>query len=131
MTLKVTDINALKKIAEGEVVELPGFSETPFIVRLRQPSLVGLVANGKIPNHLMGIATSLFNNDTKRLEKELESEKGVKGMHEIMTIMAENCLIEPTMEDIRNAGVELTDIQLTAIFNYSQRGAKVLEQFRI
>ena len=48
-----------------------------------------------------------------------------------MTIMAENCLIEPTMEDIRNAGVELTDIQLTAIFNYSQRGAKVLEQFRI
>lgn len=131
MTLKVTDINALKKIAEGEVVELPGFSETPFIARLRQPSLVGLIANGKIPNHLMGIATSIFNNDTKRLEKEIETEKGIKGMHELMTIMAENCLIEPTMEDIKNAGLELTDIQLTAIFNYSQRGAKVLEQFRI
>lgn len=131
MTLKVTDINALKKIAEGEVVELPGFSETPFIARLRQPSLVGLVASGKIPNHLMGIATALFNNDTKRLEKELDGEKGIKGMHQMMTIMAENCLIEPTLADIKEAGLELTDIQLTAIFNYSQRGAKVLEQFRI
>lgn len=131
MTLKVTDIKALKKIAGGEVVELPGFSETPFVARLRQPSLVGLVASGKLPNHLIGVATALFNNDTDKVEKTLETQKGIANLYEIMEIMAENCLMEPTLAEIKEAGLELTDIQLTAIFNYSQRGAKALEQFRI
>lgn len=129
--MKVTNLKDLKNISKGEVVELPSFSETPFIARLRQPSLVGLVANGKMPNHLIGLATSLFNGDSNKVDKTLESQKGIKDLYEIMLVIAEECLIEPTMQDIREAGLELTDIQLTAIFNYSQRGAKVLENFRI
>ncbi len=128
--MKVTNLKDLKNISKGEVVELPSFSETPFIARLRQPSLVGLVANGKMPNHLIGLATALFNSDTAKVNKTLESQKGIKELYEIMLVVAEECLIEPTMQDIKEAGLELTDIQLTAIFNYSQRGAKVLENFR-
>ena len=30
----------------------------------------------------------------------------------------------------QEAGLELSDIQLTSIFNYSQRGSKVLQSFR-
>ena len=130
MDLKVTDINALKEIAKGEVVELPGFSSTPFIARMRQASLVGLVSSGKIPNKLLGLATALFNGDTDKVSKHLEKKEGIEGMHEIMTVMAEACLIEPSMADIREAGLELSDIQLTAIFNYSQRGVNALEMFR-
>ena len=51
-------------------------------------------------------------------------------MYEIMKIMANACLVEPSLKDIEEAGLELTDIQLTAIFNYSQRGLNGLESFR-
>ena len=128
--MKVTNLKDLKNIAKGEVVELPSFSETPFVARLRQPSLVGLVANGKMPNHLIGLATALFNADNDKVNKITETQKGIKELYELMLVVAEECLVEPTMNDIREAGLELTDIQLTAIFNYSQRGAKVLESFR-
>ena len=130
MDLKVTSLKDLKKIAEGEVVELPGFSGTPFVARLRQASLVKLVSGGKIPNKLLGIATALFNSDTDRLNKELQKKEGIEGLHEIMSAMAEACLIEPSMQDIKDAGLELSDIQLSAIFNYSQQGVNGLEMFR-
>ena len=128
--MKVTNLKDLKNIAKGEVVELPSFSETPFIAKLKQPSLVGLVASGKMPNHLIGLATALFNADSDKVNKITETQKGIKELYELMLIVAEECLVEPTMNDIREAGLELTDIQLTAIFNYSQRGAKVFESFR-
>ena len=128
--MKVTNLKDLKAIAKGEVVELPSFSETPFIAKLKQPSLVGLVASGKMPNHLIGLATALFNADSDKVNKITETQKGIKELYELMLVVAEECLVEPTMNDIREAGLELTDIQLTAIFNYSQRGAKVLESFR-
>lgn len=130
MSLQVTDINKLKEIAKGEVVELPGFSSTPFVARLRQASLVNLVANGKIPNKLLGLATTLFNSDSEKLNKHLEKKDGITDMYEIMKIMANACLVEPTLADIEEAGLELSDIQLTAIFNYSQRGVDGLEPFR-
>ena len=130
MSLKVTNINDLRKIAEGEVVELPGFSGAPFVARLKQASLVKLVSSGRIPNKLLGIATALFNSDTDKLNKELEKKEGIQGLHEIMSAMAEACLVEPTMKDIEDAGLELRDIQLSAIFNYSQRGVEGLETFR-
>ena len=128
--MKVTNLKDLKNIAKGEVVELPSFSETPFIAKLKQPSLVGLVASNRMPNHLIGLATALFNADSDKVNKITETQKGIKELYELMLIVAEECLVEPTMNDIREAGLELTDIQLTAIFNYSQRGAKVLESFR-
>lgn len=128
--MKVTNLKDLKNIAKGEVVELPSFSETPFIAKLKQPSLVGLVASNKMPNHLIGLATALFNADSDKVNKITETQKGIKELYELMLVVAEECLVEPTMNDIREAGLELTDIQLTAIFNYSQRGAKVLESFR-
>ena len=128
--MKVTNLKHLKNIAKGEVVELPSFSETPLIAKLKQPSLVGLVASGKMPNHLIGLATALFNADSDKVNKITETQKGIKELYELMLVVAEECLVEPTMNDIREAGLELTDIQLTAIFNYSQRGAKVLESFR-
>ena len=128
--MKVTNLKDLKNIAKGEVVELPSFSETPFVARLRQPSLVGLVANGKMPNHLIGLATALFNADNDKVNKITETQKGIKELYELMLVVADECLMEPTLKDIQEAGLELSDIQLTSIFNYSQRGSKVLQSFR-
>ena len=51
-------------------------------------------------------------------------------MLEILEIMAEAALVEPTYDDIKNAGLELADDQLTAIFNYTQDGVAALNLFR-
>ena len=39
-------------------------------------------------------------------------------------------MIEPTYDDVINAGLELSDDQMMAIFNYTQSGVKALENFR-
>ena len=58
---EVTSLADLQVYAQGQVVELPGFfSEEPFVVRLRRPSLLALTKSGKIPNALLSAANELF-----------------------------------------------------------------------
>jgi len=44
--------------------------------------------------------------------------------------VAKEAFAEPTYAEIEAAGLELTDAQLLAVFNYTQSGAKALEPFR-
>ena len=44
--------------------------------------------------------------------------------------MGKASLEEPSFDDIKEAGLELTDEQMMAIFSYSQEGVKALESFR-
>lgn len=39
-------------------------------------------------------------------------------------------LVAPSWEDLQNAGVSLTDLQLLTIYNYSQTGVDTLRRFR-
>ena len=47
-----------------------------------------------------------------------------------MDIIATAALIQPSMEEIKSVGLELSDDQMMAIFNYTQAGVKALESFR-
>ena len=38
--------------------------------------------------------------------------------------------MEPSLAEIESVGLELTDDQMMALFNYSQVGTKALESFR-
>lgn len=38
-------------------------------------------------------------------------------------------LVEPTLDQIEECGLKLTDEQLTVLLNYSQQGVKDLERF--
>ena len=51
-------------------------------------------------------------------------------MYDIMHIICESALIQPSMQEIEGAGLQLSDDQMMAIFNYSQAGVKALESFR-
>lgn len=127
-TLKITSLSDLQKVAQGEIVELPGFTESiPFVARLGRPSMLKMVGDGKIENSLLNTATSIFNGTTEG--KEDKNEDFLKEMYNVMRKFADACLLEPTLEDVEGAGVELTDEQLMAIFNYSQRGVSALEKF--
>lgn len=127
--ISVTSVADLEKYAAGQVVELPEFAEgQPFVVRLRRPSMLSLVKNGKIPNTLLSSANSLFSTGSQSFDAE--DPDAMKEMMGILDIVCEASLVEPTYEQIKSAGIELTDEQLMAIFSYSQQGVKALESFR-
>lgn len=127
--LKITSVTDLESYAKGVLVQLPDFSECqPFVARVKRPSMIALAKSGKIPNSLLGTASQLFSGQAKASSGK--SEKMLSDMYDVCRIICEASLVEPTLADIDAAGLELTDEQMIAIFNYSQTGAKALESFR-
>ena len=123
-----TGILELRGYVNGAVVELPPFAEgQPFVVRLRRPSMLVLAKSGKIPNSLLDTASGLFMNDSEGL---MANEGMLGDIYSVMNIVAEAAMVEPTFEQVNQAGLELTDEQLMTIFNYAQSGVKALKSFR-
>lgn len=128
MELKVSTIQELLKVSQGELVSLPPFKEgTSFVVRMKRPSMMNLVKTGKIPNSLVKSASKLFNG--KGVDDR--NDKAMSQAFDVFEVLCESALMEPTFKELKDAGIELTDEQLMAIFNYTQRGIKALEPFRI
>ena len=127
--LKVTDLNDLIKSASGEIVQLPGFTEdVPFFARVRKPSLLGLVKTGKIPNSLLIKTNELFMQDGAGFDTD--DANMMADLCDVLDVIAQETLVEPTYKELKDNGVELTDQQRTALFSYSQQGIKALEPFR-
>lgn len=130
-TLKVVSLNELRKIAQGELVELPSFvAGVPFVARMRRPSLQSMAKSGKIPNPLLTKANELFFRGMDKTEVDLEDEELLINSYDVYRLVAEASLISPTLEEIESTGLELTDQQLIAIYNYSQIGIEALLPFR-
>lgn len=105
-------------------VELPGFGDgRPWKAKLRRLSLVSMAKAGKIPNPLIGAVTELYQTGTM---KSVSLDKAA----EVMLLMAQEALAEPTFQQLTERGAMLTDEQLTAIYVYAQRGVEALRPFR-
>lgn len=123
--LNITSLEELKIMAQGEAIELPPFiTGKRFIVRVRKPSLLNLIRKGVIPNKLLSAAEELFYGKKASVGVDL------KQLTDVMFIMAENAIAEPSVQDLNSIGLELTDDQLVALFNYTQGGIIELESFR-
>lgn len=130
-SLVPTSLEQIAKYKEGVVVELPPFADgQPFVARMIRPSMLGLIKSGKIPNSLLNQATSLFANGANALNGTGKNATSANELFEVIDVIVDAALLEPTIEDIRSVGMDLSDDQLMAIFTYTQRGVKALEQFR-
>lgn len=124
---KVTTIDDLKEYAKGQVVQLPSFADgQPLIVRMKRPSLMILAKSGKIPNKLLKTATEMFNGEGSADNEDLDA---LSKTFELLEIICEASLVEPKYKDFKSAGIDLSDEQLIAIFNYTQRGIEALNSF--
>ena len=120
----VTKIEDLQKIAEGIEIELPGWDDTPFICKAKRPNFMRLLAEGEIPNELLNEAYTLFNGSTK-------GEKvSVRDQYKVLKIVAKATLVEPSFEELEGIGLELTNVQLTEIYNFAAAGVRMLSSFR-
>ena len=125
--LNVTSIEELVKASQGTLVELPPFAEgTRFVARLKRPSMLAMIKGGKIPNSLLLAANELFSKSSW----DVDDEKSLSNLFQIMDILCDACFVEPKYKDIKAAGVELTDDQLMFVFNYTQQGVEALRPFR-
>lgn len=126
---QITSLSQLKSYSTGAVIELPPFSEgQPLVARVKRPSLLSLAKSGEIPNSLLTTANELFASGGRGIDRN--NGDMLKDMYGVMEAIAKASLIEPSFDDIKEAGLELTDEQMMAIFSYSQEGVKALESFR-
>lgn len=127
--MSVTSIGDLQQYASGTVVRLPDFGAgQPFVAKLRRPSMLVLAKQGKIPNGLLTAAGELFTKGGNGMDTD--NTNMLSDMYDIMHIICESALVQPTLQEIESSGLSLSDEQMTAIFNYTQTGIKALESFR-
>ena len=129
MEIKVTSIDELKAMSQGEIVKLPAFVQgQDFYAKLRRPSMLKMVKSGQIPNGLLRTANTLFAGG---VEKELDrDDEFMKDIFEMIDVLAQAVFVEPSWDELKNADIELTDEQYMFIFNYTQEGVRALEPFR-
>lgn len=127
MELNVTSLEDLKQIKEGVKVPLEGFYDNkPFVVKLKRSSLLTLATTGQIPNQLLSAAYKIFFSKSTTNDKDMN----LKTVADIYKCVARASLIEPTYEQLEEAGIELTDTQLIEIWQFNQFGVAALEKFR-
>lgn len=127
-TPKVTTVEEILAYKNGAVIELPGFvPDKPFFARVKRPSLMALASSGKIPNSLMSQATDIFAKGASAMVGT--NSTVIKDVYDVVKIVCSAALVEPSMQQLNENGIELTDEQLMAIFSYTQEGIKALERF--
>ena len=109
----------------SQVVTLPGWFGETVEMELKRPSILALAAAGAIPNPLMKTARKLFYSGINPDGGDLAEEGRV------LVEVAKAAMVNPTFEELEEAGIELTDEQLIAIFQFTQLGAKALDRFRL
>ena len=130
-----------------QIIPLPGFGKDaePIYVQIGSAGVMNLIANGRIPNTLLGKVTELFGetqevtkdnldmksitDDQKRkaLEKLNKSDSGIQDMAELLRVFAEAALVQPTYAEI---GEYMTDDQLMTIFSAMYGEVASAESFR-
>lgn len=127
-TEQVTSLEQLKQYANGNIVRLPDFAEgQPFVAKLKRPSILGMAKQGKIPNSLLVKTNELF---VQSGSLDTEENSMMQEIYDVIDLIASETFVEPTYNEIKSTGIELTDEQMMFIFNYSQQGVKALESFR-
>ena len=127
--LSVTSLRELETYKDGKIIELPPFAEgQPFVAKIKRPSMLALVKEGKIPNSLLTSANSIFQNGVGSYDSE--DKEALKELFDVIDIICDASLVEPTLQDIKDIGLSLTDEQMMFLFSYTQNGVKALDSFR-
>ena len=116
-------MNSLDAIKTSKIETIPGWFGETVEVELKRPSILSLAATGAIPNPLMKTARKLFYSGISPDGGDLAEEGRV------LLEVAKAALVKPSFDELEAAGIELTDEQLVAIFQYIPLGAKALDRF--
>ena len=131
--LQVTSLEQLKKVKQTEIINLGKFEDgTEFVAELKKPDLMQLAAERKIPNVLATEVVKLFNGKNKLAKKVVAEDdaEALAQLGELMNILAKASLVNPTMKQLDEINVTLTQEMKTTIMMYFQGGVETLKNFR-
>ena len=130
--MEITSLETLKQMKKTFIIELPAFDDgTPFVAEVKRPNLMNLVAGGKIPNTLLSAAMKIVKGGFGSAASEaLEDGKALTELAKLMTVIASNSLVNPSMKDLEKLKIELNEAQLVELMNFMQYGLEGLESFR-
>ena len=83
-------------------------------VRARRPGLYNMASMGFIPNPLLGAMQAMFSGNTAQINAVDAKKQG-----ECLTAIARYALVEPTMAQITEAGLELYQFALAGPVRYA------------
>lgn len=126
------ELKELAKQAQGEVIEIPGFSDTQVLkVKVKAVSLVELVQCDILPNPLLITINSIIHRQQKgELLKGKDAAMAKKNMEQFTEIVYKAALVEPSYKDFKDAGIELNLIQKRIIAEYSIGDTSTYNRFR-
>lgn len=129
---RATSLNELREYAKGALIELPPFGPgQPFFAMVKRPSIMQLASENEIPNPLLETANRIFIfDDPAAKEENVKDKELMNKTMELLKVFAKVMLLEPTYDDIKMAGLDLTDEQLLTLYNYAQIGVNALDSFR-
>lgn len=108
-------------------IQIPSFDGLDDIaIKVKRPQLMSMMAQGKIPNHLLGIATqaTLGNQPKKGDKNDLEQAKDLAQWIEFYCTI---CMVEPKYEEVRD---NITDDQALAVYAWAIAPISHLRTFR-
>ena len=117
---------SLDSVRTSQTVTIPGWCGDGVEVELCRPSLLALAAAGAIANPLLKTARRIFYSG-------ISPSRAFCNLHlegRVLIEIAKAALVKPSFDELKAAGVTLTDEQLVAIFQFTQLGAKALARFR-
>lgn len=118
----ILNIEQLRKLATT-IIDIPDFNNKGTIkVKVQKPRLMAMVAQGKIPNHLLGVVNDMMFG-RKKEKKDIKLED-VTNVYELY---CRACLLEPTYDQFKDI---ITDEQMQYIFDWAMGGTRELETFR-
>lgn len=105
-------------------ITIPGWDEGKTIeIKVKRPSLLTMAASGEIPNELVGAAQRVFGG-------EAPTALPLERMGQLMIMMARAAMVEPTYEQLCDSCGSMTDMQLAAVYSFTQAGVRALLPFR-
>lgn len=130
-----------------QVIPIPGFrkDDDPIYIQIRSTGVMNMLANGRIPNTLLGKVTELFGDTSKvskdsvpldsitqeqkteALAKLSKSDTGLTDMAELLRVFASAAMVQPTYEEVKDS---MTDDQLMAVFSAMYGEVMDVESFR-
>ena len=122
--INMSEVLNIEELRAKSVQELtiPGFIDGETItVKVQKPRLMVMMAQGKIPNPLMGAVTKLMKGQGNAKDADMSE------MAKVFEFYCKTCMVEPKYDDIADI---ITDDQMMFIFNWAMGGVQGLESFR-
>lgn len=121
--MAITSMDAILRQAAPEEVTLSGWAADEVTFLLRRPSLVAMASGGHVPNPLIPVVEKLLMG-----QPDAQADSGDSAR--ALLAVARAAMVQPTLMELEEAGVALTDAQVMEIYAYALGGPLAVATFR-